>query len=115
MDTAFGLELKVTVVLQVDQLGPVLAQDDEVDVLTIGVTVKFKRQVGQVVHVDLGLIGPRRHRVLPVGSHFNLVGGLFELKVLDKLDPVLVVKIVFEGPFPLLGNPVGKQPRNIGP
>ena len=64
---------------------------DEIDVLNIGMTFEFERELVEIPNAHLGLVRPGGDDVVAVARALDAVAGLGELKVLQELYGTLDV------------------------
>jgi len=63
----------------------------------------------RVVDVDLGLICARRHDPVAIFAHAHTLAGLFKLEILQQVDAVCKLGIIFQAAFPLADEPLGQR------
>lgn len=75
----------------------------------VGVSSEGKRELGEIVNVNLRLVGAGAHDPFTILADADAIAGLLELEVLEQLNAVLVLGIILETALPAAGQPVWER------
>ena len=77
----------------------------------VGMSGKGQGKLRKAVDVDLWFVCASAHDPVAIFTDTDPAAGLFELEILEKLDSILVLWVVFQTALPLPRKPIGKRSR----